>query len=56
MAHDIDLTADPNGQDDNGLGWSTLPHAGGPSRVRPGAMLLGGNRHGQAVVPIVAVS
>jgi hypothetical protein len=53
--HDIDLTADLNAQDDDRLGWSTLSHASDPSRVRPGAMLLAGNRHGRAVVRIVAV-
>ena len=48
MAHDIDLTADLNGQDDDGLGGSTLADARDPSRVQPGAMLLGGTRYGQA--------
>lgn len=52
---DIDLTADLNAQDDDGLGWSTLADARDPDRVRPGVMLLAGNRYGQAVVRIVAV-
>ncbi len=52
---DIDLTADLNAQDDDGLGWSTLADAQVPDRVRPGVMLLAGNRHGQAVVRVVAV-
>jgi hypothetical protein len=55
MEHDIDLTADLNAQDDDGLGWSTLTDARDPSRVRPGAMLLAGNRYGRAVVRITAV-
>jgi hypothetical protein len=55
MDHDIDLTADLNAQDDDGLGWSTLTDARHPPRVRPGAMLLAGDRHGRAVVGIVAV-
>lgn len=55
MDHDIDLTADLNAQDDDGLGWSTLADARDPSRVRPGAMLLAGNRYGRAVVRIVTV-
>jgi hypothetical protein len=55
MAHDIDLTADLNAQDDDGLGWSTLADARDPSRVRPGAMLIAGNRYGRAVVRVVAV-
>lgn len=52
---DIDLVADLNAEDDDGLGWSVLSDARDPSRVRPGAMLVAGNRHGKAVVRIVAV-
>jgi hypothetical protein len=56
MEHDIDLTADLNAQDDGGLGWSTFADARDPARVRVGSMLLAGNRYGQAVVRVVAVS
>lgn len=53
---DLDLLADLNAQDDDGLGWSTLADAtAAPARVRPGAMLLAGNSHAQAVVRVVAV-
>lgn len=52
---DIDLTADLNAQDDDGLGWSTLAEARLPERVVPGAMLLAGNRAARAVVRVVAV-
>ncbi len=55
MDHDIDLTADLSAQVDDGLGWSTLADAGDPSRVRPGAVLLAGDRHDRAVVRIVAI-
>ena len=55
MEHDIDLVADLNAQDDDGLGWSTLADARDPSRVRPGAMLLAGNNQARAVVRVVAV-
>ena len=55
MEDDIDLTADLNAQDDDGLGWSTIADAGDPSRVRVGSMLLAGNRYGQAVVRVLAV-
>jgi hypothetical protein len=55
MEHDIDLTADLNAQDDDGLGWSTLADARDSSRIRVGSMLLAGNRYGQAVVRVVAV-
>lgn len=51
----IDLTADLNAQDDEGLGWSTLHDAVDPSRVVPGAMLLAGNEAATAVVRIVEV-
>jgi len=52
---DLDLIADLNAQDDDGLGWSTLDDAKAPGRVRPGAMLLAGNRQAQAVVRVVTV-
>lgn len=51
----IDLLADLNPQDDDGLGWSVLADARDPGRVRPGAMLLAGNGAGVAVVRLVAV-
>jgi hypothetical protein len=51
----LDLAADLNAQDDDGLGWSVLAEARDPERVRPGAMLLAGGRSAQAVVRIVAV-
>lgn len=51
----LDITADLNAQDDDGLGWSTLVDAADPSRVIPGAMLLAGNASGVAVVRVVAV-
>jgi hypothetical protein len=55
MEHDIDLVADLNAEDDEGLAWSTLADARDPARVRVGAMLLAGNRYGQAVVRVLAV-
>ena len=55
VADDIDLVADLNAQDDDGLGWSTLGDAHAPDRIVAGAMVLAGNRYGQAVVRIVAV-
>lgn len=53
--NDLDLVADLNAQDDDGLGWSTLADAHAPERVQPGAMLLAGNSQAQAVVRVVAV-
>lgn len=55
MDLEVDLFADLNDQDDDGLGWSVLGDAREPDRVRAGAMLLAGNRHGRAVVRVVAV-
>jgi len=52
---DLDLIADLNAQDDDGLGWSTLADATAPGRVRSGAMLLAGNTQAQAVVRVVSV-
>jgi hypothetical protein len=55
MDPEIDLAADLNAEDDEGLGWSVLSEARDPSRVRPGAMLVAGNQHARAVVRVVAV-
>ncbi len=51
----VDLVADLNAQDDDGLGWSTLGDARHAESVCPGAMLLAGNAQAQAVVRVVAV-
>jgi hypothetical protein len=51
----LDLKADLNAEDDEGLGWSTLADAAFPDQVRPGAMLLAGNTEARAVVRVVAV-
>ena len=48
---DIELTADLNAQDEP-LGWAALADAHDADCVRPGAMLLAGNRYGQAVVMV----
>ena len=55
MNAQIDLVADLNAEDDEGLGWSTLSEARDPARIRPGVMLVAGNRNAQAVVRVVAV-
>ncbi len=55
MDVELDIEADLNAQDDDGLGWSRLSDARQPSRVKPGVMLLAGNRFGRAVVRVVAV-
>ncbi len=55
MDPEIDLVADLNAQDDDGLGWSVLSEARDPSRIRPEAMLVAGNRHAKAVVRVAAV-
>jgi hypothetical protein len=55
MDPEIDLLADLNAEDDEGLGWSAMSDARHSSQVRPGVMLVAGNRHGKAVVRVVAV-
>lgn len=55
MSDELDLVADLNAEDDDGLGWSTLDDALDPLRVIPGAMLLAGNREARAVVRIATV-
>ena len=52
---EVDLVADLNAEDDDGLGWSTLADARVPERIIPGAMVLAGNLSAQAVVRIIAV-
>ena len=52
---DLDLAAYLTAQDDDGRGWLILADAIAPDRVRPGAMLLGGDRQARAVVRVVAV-
>jgi hypothetical protein len=51
----VDLLADLNAQDDEGLGWTMLADARDPEVVRPGVILLAGNRHAHAVVRVIAV-
>jgi hypothetical protein len=51
----INLPADLNAQDDDGLGWSLLEDAPEPELVRAGTYLLAGNAHAVAVVRVVAV-
>jgi len=55
MSSHIDLVGDLNAEDDEGLGWCTLCEARDPARIRPGVMLVAGNRQAQAVVRVVAV-
>jgi hypothetical protein len=55
MLDELDVIADLNAEDDDGLGWSTLSDAREAARVRVGAMLLAGNESATAVVRIVAV-
>jgi len=55
MDPEIDLVADLNAEDDEGLGWSVLSEARDPSRIRRGVMLVAGNDQAKAVVRIVAV-
>lgn len=51
----IDLVADLNAQDDDGHGWSMLADATDPVSIRPGAIVLAGNRHATASVWILSV-
>ena len=55
MEPEIDLVADLNAEDDDGLGWSSLSDARDAARVRPRVMLIAGNRFGKAVVRVMAV-
>lgn len=55
MALSLDLEADLNATDDDGLGWSTLADARVPRALLPGAMVLAGNEVARAVVRVVSV-
>lgn len=55
MSAEIQLLADLNAEDDDGLCWSTLSSAVDPSQVVPGAMLVAGNAQARAAVKVVAV-
>jgi hypothetical protein len=55
MDQEIDLIADLNAEDDEGLGWSVLSQARDQSRIRRGVMLVAGNDQAKAVVRIVAI-
>ena len=55
MLDELDVIADLNAEDDDGLGWSTLSDARDAGRVRPGVVLLAGNESAKAVVRVVAV-
>ena len=55
MSPSIDIVADLNAQDDDGLCWSTLSSAFDPSLISPGAVLIAGNAQARAKVRVVAV-
>jgi len=55
MLDELDVIADLNAEDDDGLGWSTLSDACDTERVRSGVMLLVGNESAKAVVRVVAI-
>ncbi len=55
LGETIDLVADLNAQDDDGLGWSLLSSALDPANVKVGSMLLAGNSEAIAVLRVVAV-
>ena len=52
---EIDLVADLNAEDDEGLGWSVLSDARDASRIRPGPCWWPGTANSRAVVRVMAV-
>lgn len=52
---DLELIADLNAQDDDGLGWSRIGDAADPAKVIPGATLLAGNELAKAVVRVESI-
>ena len=55
MKASIDLVADLNAEDDDGLGWSTISSAVDPSIVVKGRVLVARNSQAYAAVRIDAV-
>lgn len=55
MPPDIELTADLNAMDDDGLCWSTMADARDPSAIAPGVELIAGNASAWGRVRVVAV-
>jgi hypothetical protein len=52
---DLDLRADLNDEDDDGLNWTLLSDARRPEAVRPGAVLRAGQGRYWSWVRVVAV-
>lgn len=55
MTPTFDIWVDFTTQDDTGLPWTLLSEASDPARIVPGAFVVAGNPHAQAVVEIVDV-
>jgi hypothetical protein len=55
MSSAIDIVADLNAQDDEGLCWTTLSSAVDPSLIAPGAVSIAGNVQARARVRVVTV-
>lgn len=52
---ELDLRADLNCEDDDGLNWAGLSKAAHPERVKPGAVLRAGTERSWSWVRVVAV-
>ena len=52
---ELDLRADLNCEDDDGLNWALLVKAVHPERVKPGAVLRAGTERSWSWVRVVAV-
>lgn len=52
---ELDLRADLNCEDDDGLNWALLSKAAHPERVKPGAVLRAGTDRSWSWVRVVAV-
>lgn len=53
MTTHVDLPADLNARDEDGLCWSFLDEAPDPSIVRPGAVITAGDEDAAALVEVV---
>ena len=51
----VDITADPNDEDDTGYLWTFLDEARDPTRITPGALVVAGDEDAAAICQVVGL-
>jgi hypothetical protein len=49
----VDITADLNSEDDTGYVWTFLDEAREPSQIKPGALVVAGDKDAAAVCQVI---